>query len=162
MTNMNGMNEKVSDVVELFSAINSSHQSYSWVTGSLKQREEKRTYSEEFLLFLLLLLLFCRCGCCCFCLHYFIIIIIRFSYYICSLYVFSLCFIIIFSLYVRYYFVRLLGIPIIYVRGVCIPFYFILNMCNFQCYVFWILLSYLLTASLIKLSHSIIVMTILL
>ena len=47
MINMNGMNKKVSDVVELFSAINNSHQSYSWVTGSLKQREEKRTYSEK-------------------------------------------------------------------------------------------------------------------
>ena len=44
---MNGMNKKVSDVAELFSAINNSHQSYSWVTGSLKQREEKRTYSEK-------------------------------------------------------------------------------------------------------------------
>ena len=50
--------------------------------------------------------------------------------------------------YVRYYFVKLLGIPIIYVCGVCIQFYVIFNFCNFSITFFvtlsWILFSYLL------------------
>ena len=61
--------------------------------------------------------------------------------------------------YVRYYFVRLLVIPIIHVHAVCIPFYVIFNICNvsitFFIALFWILFSYLLTVSLMKLLYSI-------
>ena len=67
------------------------------------------------LLFLLLLLLFW--GCCCpFWFRYFINMIIIVFHYICVL---ILCG------FGSYYFLRLLGIPIIYVCGVCIPFYVI-------------------------------------
>ena len=70
-------------------------------------------------------------------------------------------FVLVLCSYVRYYFIRLLGVPVIYVRVVCIPFYVILNICNFRMTFFialsWILFSYLLTVSLIKFPRSIIV-----
>ena len=68
MINMNGMNKKVSDVVELFSAINNSHQSYSWVKETKGREEDLQWKVEENSYFRPLFLSFyCfYCYCCCF------------------------------------------------------------------------------------------------
>ena len=101
---------------------------------------------------------------------YFVAVVVVSGFVMLSLLLSLLYFFIIFVLilcdYVRYYFVRLLEILIIYVRAVCIPFYVVFNVCNFSFALFialsLILFCYLLTSSHIKFPYSIIVMTILL
>ena len=72
-------------------------------------------------LFLSFYCFYCCCCCCCYCWFH-----ILFFYF----YSFIIFVLILFG-FVRCYFLRLLGIPIIYVRDVWKPFYVIFSICNF-------------------------------
>ena len=114
-------------------------------------------------LFLSFYYFYACCCCCCFVgaavFSDFVILLSLLLLYIFIKFVFVLCG------YVRYYFVNLSGIPVIYVCDIRLPFYVIFNICNFIFTFFialsWILFSDLLTVSLINFPYSIIVMTIL-
>ena len=80
------------------------------------------------------------CRCC------FVVVVPDFV--ILLLFYFFIIFLLIYCGFVRYYFLRLLGIPIIHVvHGVWRPFYIVFNICNFSITFFialsWILFSYL-------------------
>ena len=106
------------------------------------------------------------CFCCCCCSFVIVVIFIAGFVVLLLLFHFFIIFVLILCGFVRYCFLRLLGIPIIYVHGISRPCYVIFNICNFSITFFielyWILFSYLLTVSFLQFSYSIFLMTILL
>ena len=106
---------------------------------------------------------YCYCFCCCF---VGVVVVSCFVILLLYYYIFLLNLFFILCGYIKCYFFKLLDIPIIYVLGLCIPFFVIFDVCIFSIVffiaLFWILFSYLFTASFIKFPCSIVVMTILL